>query len=214
MGLKDILGNPIINPIGIIDDGPSFIDKVNMLFTDVETEGKKQGYSKAAAEYEKVYQNLVIEYRKTKELIDSQKNMYDKQSDVLINTLEMLENQKRNLENQVMQKSKAVSEKYDIPISEVQGSLTAGTGMACAMMFDLLGIIYHHKERKLREAEQRGYLEAKEIYETKVDKLKKDLASLKSKGDSDIRELVNMINDIFGEIAEKQMEIVELTMLL
>lgn len=214
MGLKDILGDLNFNPIGIIDDKPSFIDKVDMLFTDVEKEGKKQGYSKAAAEYEKVYKDLKVEYRKTKELIESQKNMYDKQSDVFINTLEMLENQKRNLENQVRQKSKAVSEKYDIPISEVQGSLTAGVLIGGPIMFDILGIIYHHKERKLREAEQRGYLEAKKIYETKIDKLKKDLAFLKSKGDSDIRKLVNMISDILGEIAKKQMEIAELTVLL
>ena len=34
---------------------PSFKEKVDMVFTDVDTEGRKQGYAKAAKEYEKIF---------------------------------------------------------------------------------------------------------------------------------------------------------------
>lgn len=57
-----ILGRTILN--GIFDiafqTGPFFIDKVEMLFTDVEEEGKKRGYSRAAEEYGKVFAPLKV----------------------------------------------------------------------------------------------------------------------------------------------------------
>ena len=53
-----VLG-PVGNSLGdIFDNGPSLLDKVNMLLTDVETEGKKQGYTRAAAEYEKAFRAI------------------------------------------------------------------------------------------------------------------------------------------------------------
>lgn len=198
----------------IFDNGPSIIDKVDMLLTDVETEGKKKGYSRAAEEYGKVFRSIQSEYKQAKELIESQKNTYDAQSDTLIEKLEALENQKRRLENQVKQKTKAVSEKYDIPVSQVQGSLAAGTLITGPATVDILGMIYRHKEKKLREAEQRGYLEAKELYESKIDKLKKELAELKSNGSADIKKMVSMIGEILDAIAEEQMKIAELKILL
>lgn len=218
MGLfdkKGILGGSIFNPMGgIFSNEPSIVDKIDMLLTDVETEGKKKGYSRAAEEYGKVFRSIESEYKQAKELIESQKNMYNAQSDTLIEKLEALENQKRRLENQVKQKTKAVSEKYDIPVSQVQGSLAAGTLITGPATVDILGMIYRHKEKKLREAEQRGYLEAKELYESKIDKLKKELAELKSKGSADIKKMVSMIGDILDAIAEEQMKIAELKILL
>ena len=41
--------------MGPFGTGPDIIDKVEMLFTDVEKEGKKKGYSRAAEEYGKVF---------------------------------------------------------------------------------------------------------------------------------------------------------------
>lgn len=198
----------------IFDNGPSIIDKVDMLLTDVETEGKKKGYSRAAEEYGKVFRSIENEYKQAKELIESQRSMYDAQSDALIEKLEALENQRRRLENQVKQKTKTVAEKYDIPVSQVQGSLAAGTLITGPTTVDILGIIYRHKEKKLREAEQRGYLEAKELYESKIDKLKKELAELRSKGSADIKKMVSMIGEILNAIAEEQMKIAELKILL
>ena len=187
------------------NDGPSFSDKVDMLFTDVETEGKKQGYLRAAAEYEKVFKDIETEYINTKKLIDSQKDIYDKQADVLIEKLEELEYQRDVLEVQVKQKEREISEKYGIRQGCISNFLT---------WYGIFNCVYQHKERKLREAEQRGYREAKELYEAKIDKLKRDLEYLKSKGNSEIRELVGMLNDILKEIAEEQMKIAELEIIL
>lgn len=79
---------------------------------------------------------------------------------------------------------------------------------------DILGLIYKHKEKKLKEAEQRGYAEARELYENKISKLKAELRRLKENGNRDIKKLVTMINEIFEAIADEQMKIAELRILL
>lgn len=198
---------------------PSIIDKVEMLFTDVEEEGRKRGYSRAAEEYGKVFRSIESEYKQAKELIESQKNMYDIQSDALIEKLEALENQKRRLENQVEQKTKAVSEKYDISVSQVKEGLNSSAGLIASEPWGspgsiLLDIAYDHKVKKLREAERDGYLKAKKLYEEKIGKLKKELEELKRKGSAEIQEMSNMIIEILDAIADEQMKIAELKILL
>lgn len=205
--------------MGPFGTGPDIIDKVEMLFTDVEKEGKKKGYSRAAEEYGKVFRSIESEYKQAKELIESQKNMYDMQSDALIEKLEALEKQKRRLENQVEQKTKAVSEKYDISVSQVKEGLNSSTGLIASEPWGspgsiLLDIAYDHKVKKLREAERDGYLEAKKLYEEKIGKLKKELEELKRKGSAEIQEMSNMIIEILDAIADEQMKIAELKILL
>lgn len=200
-----------------VEKEPSIIDKVEMLFTDVEEEGRKRrkrGYSRAAEEYGKVFRSIESEYKQAKELIESQKNMYDIQSDALIEKLEALENKKRRLENQVEQKTKAVSEKYDIPISAVKECVASNSMIGMLVTMSILGVICDHKGKKLREAEERGYSEAKKIYEEKIGKLKKELEELKRKGSAEIQEMSNMIIEILDAIADEQMKIAELEILL
>ena len=82
------------------------------------------------------------------------------------------------------------------------------------VIVDILGLIYNHKEKKLRKAELRGYAEARELYEEKIARLKKNLLELTSKGSKEIQELFDMINDLFDAISEEQMKIAELKILL
>lgn len=201
---------------------PNIIDKVEMLFTDAKEEGKKRGYSRAAEEYGKAFRSIESEYKQAKELIESQKNMYDIQSDALIEKLETLENQKRRLENQVEQKTKAVSEKYDISVFQVKRGL--GQHYNCCFVTEpvnglnglesILDMVYDCKVKKLLSAELDSYLKAKKIYEEKIGKLKKELEELKRKGSAEIQEMSNMIIEILDAIADEQMKIAELKILL
>ena len=59
----------VANPLKIKDD-------FKMLLTDVETEGKKKGYQRAAIEYEVAFRRIEKEFKETKNLINSQKNDY------------------------------------------------------------------------------------------------------------------------------------------
>lgn len=70
MGWGGTLGGFGENPIGgIFDKGPSLLEKVDMLLTDVETEGKKQGYARAVAEYDKAFRAIEGEYDATKNIM-------------------------------------------------------------------------------------------------------------------------------------------------
>ena len=243
-----ILGREILNDIidGLVDitfqTGSDIIDKVEMLFTDAKEEGKKRGYSLAAEEYGKAFRSIESEYKQAKELIESQKNMYDMQSDALIEKLEELEKQKRRLENQVEQKTKAVLEKYDISVSQVKRRLNSAVDLTASESVEkghspaavlvglilsesmkmrerdssksILDMVYDYKVKKLLSAEMNGYLEAKKIYEEKIGKLKKELEELKRKGSAEIQEISNMIIEILDAIADEQMKIAELKILL
>lgn len=201
---------------GLFDDGPNVIEKVEMLFTDVETEGKKQGYDSAAREYGKVYRDIENEFLETKKIIEQQKNSYDNKADSLISKLESLEREKGNLEKQVNDKAKEVSRRFDIPVGDVKKSLASGTLLVGGptVSVDVLDLIYKHKEKKLKEAKQKGYIEAKRLYENKIDKLKAELRRLKENGNRDIQNLISMIDEIFVAIADEQMKIAELRILL
>lgn len=209
---KGFISGPIIK--GIFDDEPSLIEKVDMLFKDVETEGKKQGYKKAANEYEKAFRAIETEYKQTKELIESQKNSYSTKSDILIEKLSELERQRSELEKQAVERTADISKKYNIPIADVSNSLAAGALITGLPTMDIFGLIYKHKEKKLKEAEQRGYIEAKDLYEKKINDLRDDLYKLKKKGEGEIKELLDMISGLFDAIAEERMKIADIKILL
>jgi hypothetical protein len=199
-------------PFSIFDKGPSTIEKIEMLFKDVETEGKKEGYTRAAKEYKKAFRAIETEYKQTKELFESQKDDYYNLSEKLIAKLEELEKQKISIKKQLERNTKDVSDKFHIPIGDVRKAAMAGTLISPS--FGILDIIYKHKEKKLKEAEQRGYLEAKELYESKIAKMRRELQELKKQGHADIKKLLDMISDILDAIAEEQMQIAVLKILL
>lgn len=208
---------PIIKgPFGreIFDKGPSLTEKVNIIFKDVETEGKKQGYKRAASEYDKVFRDIQNEYKQAKELIQLQKSNYGNQSEKLIEKLSELEKQKKVLEELLERKAKAVSKKYDIPIGEIRRFAASGSLISINSNFGILDLIYSYKEKKLRKAEQVGYLEAKRLYEKKIAEMKTDLQELKKNGNADIKKLIDMIRELFDAIAEEQMKIADLKILL
>lgn len=207
-------GTIIKGAFDIFDKGPSITEKVDMLFKDVETEGKKQGYKRAAREYEKAFRVIENEYKQTKELIQSQKSNYGNQSEKLIEKLSELEKQKKSLEEQLERKMKAVSVKYGIPTGEVRRFAATGSLISITSTLGILDLIYSYKEKKLRKAEEWGYLEAKELYEEKIGNMKKDLQELKKKGNADIKNLLDMISDLLHAIAEEQMKIADLKILL
>lgn len=205
------------NPFGggLFNRGPNIVEKVDMLFKDVKTEGKKEGYAQAAKEYERAFLIIEKEYKETKELIANSKDSYNVRSEQLIVKLEDLEFQQKVLENEIKEKSRKVSLKYDIPIGKVTQAMAAGSLLGVRnSTTDILGFIYSVKELELKEARQKGYMEAKELYEEKIEKLQKELQKLKKEGNKDIQKYLEMINDLLDAISQKQMEIAELRVLL
>lgn len=209
-------GNGGINPVKIPGE-PSTFEKIEMLFTDVETEGKKRGYDKASEEYGTAFRAIEKEYEEAITYFNQTKNSLDNRSEGLIYELDRLEKEKKKLQKEIELKSKAVSVKFDIPLSSVTSSaFSSVTGVVTLMdgINGILGIVYDQKEKKLKDAEQRGYREAKEIYIKKINKLKVELKEVKEKGTSEIGRMMDMINDLLEAIIDEQTKVAELKILL
>ena len=194
--------------------GPSIVKKIDMLFMDVETEGKKQGYERASKEYKKVFIEIEQTYEETRKQIEYHKNIYGNRCDKLIDKLELLEIERDNLKRQVDSKVDQVSMSYNIPKGQIYSSMYSGTILSTYNNFSILDIIYNHKEKKLKQAQEKGYLEAKKIYEEKIKMLKADLEKLKIDGNREIENMINLIDDVVDEIVKNHMSIAELRILL
>jgi chromosome segregation ATPase len=217
MGLFDkktnLLSVSAVLPINRGDD-VGIAKKVKTIFTDVETEGKKQGYERASAEYEPAYKKIKKEYDETKRALEETMAEEGKQVDKLVARLQQLESERDDLEKKIKNKTKKVSTQFNIPVSSVMESMVAGTLVMDGTGLGLVDLIYSYKEKKLRAAEGKGYAEAKQIYENKINELKENLRKLKKKGDSEIQEMMNLINDTIDEIIEAETHIAELEIVL
>ena len=71
---------------------------------------------------------------------------------------------------------------------------------------DILDLIYSYKEKKLRQAEQKGYEEARILFDKKLQKLKDELKKLKEHGDREIDTLSKTNSQIRGDIFELEIK--------
>lgn len=193
---------------GILDT----LEKIDTILTDVDTEGEKRGYERAAAEYDAAYERIENEYLTAKKLLDQQMANKDAEASRLISKLQHLEEDKKNLERRVREKTKQVSNKYDIPVSSVLQSLASGTLLMGGT--GVLDLIYRYKSKKLKEAEEKGYAEARRLYKKKIRELKDNLELLKKKGDAELQELAKLITDAIKEISDAETKIAELEIVL
>lgn len=189
-------------------------DVVDVLFSDPEIDGKKAGYEKAAKEYEKVYNELKREHKEIMDQIKGQRMKYDAKNDMLIEQLARLEEKRDNLKERLEYREKRMSEKYGIPINTVHETALSGGFIGESPTIDVIGLLYGYKKKKLMEAEHKGYMEVRELYEEKLRKLKQELREEKKKGYMEVQNLIDLMCDIFEEISQKKMEIAGLEILL
>ena len=194
------------------------LDIIDMLLIDPVVEGKKRGYEKAAREYSYAFETIEKQYEETKKILNDKKISYEEKSEALLKKLKSYENERIQYEQSLYIEAKSIAKKYDIPLSQVFGACDntvwattwSGGKNIFECFFGYKGLIYNYKEAKLMEAKAKGYMEAKELYEQKINKLRKELALLKAKGDAEICELTDLISEILEAIADEQMKIAAL----
>lgn len=149
----DNVGDRIINKI----------DNVEIILTDVETEGKKQGYARAAREYEKVFASLQTEWANAAQMIEASRESQTAEDRELIARLQMAESRKERLKQQLDEKARQLSKKQGIPIASVQAAI-AGTGSLFALpvmpQIDILDMAAQ-KKRENAESGTRGIFGSK-----------------------------------------------------
>ncbi len=186
---------------------------VGPLFKNVEIEGKKQGYKRAASEYEKAFAQITKSYQLAREQAEMEQIDYNDQVEVLTKQLCALEKQKSLLKRQFGQKVAKVSSKYNLAVETVQNMAETGRVLASDVFF-ITSYIHGYKDRKLQKAEQEGYREARSLYEEKIEKIKGNLQELKRMANADIKKLLDLIDDLLEAIAEERMKIADLNVLL
>lgn len=207
MGLFDWLpGYRIPN----IFDAIEFIDSVT---SDPETEGKKDGYERAAKEYEPIYQDLKHEYDSAIAEIECQKKNYDIESSVQIGYLSKLEEKRDSLQERVNAKAQQTASAYGVSVSTLMSSFSSA-GVVQDTSWDLMRFITDSRMRRRKEAEKVGYSEAKQLYEKKLKSLRDKLEQEKENASRQLKDYANLISKILAEIEDNQMKIADLEIAL
>lgn len=191
---------------------------IKILVTDVETKGKRQGYERAAGEYEKIFSEIRDEYHKlnnmlkTKKIYETKKAFYNRVSIELSENLDELSKQKEELKKEILSKRKYIAQVYQLPFNVINSVCASGTILIGGVSLFLM--IFHYKEKKLLKAEQKGYEEAKALFKEKIEIERQKLRDLKNECDLKTREQMSRIVDMLDKIIEERIEIAELNVLL
>ena len=191
------------------------IQELETLFEDVETEGKKQGYERASREYEQAVCAIKKEYESMKYIFDNERLSKEARVDQLIDRLKILEEKHKELQKEISLQEKKFSQRFDVPIQEIQKSREIGSVVERRnMAVDMLDLACMYKSGKKRDAEKRGYQEAKEEYIKKISILKENLKRIKIKGEAEMNQLTSLIDEVWEEIIKEETRIAELKIAL
>lgn len=175
----------------------------------VYSDAEKRGYIKASKEYGAVFANIQEEYNKAKEEFERVIMQNDIHAEQLISQHEQLVATRKILENEVEQRAKRIAEKSGISLGTVKGVISGNT-FGSTSGADLLSFLYAYKEKKIREAECKGYNRAKKEYEKKIRVLKREFEELQTMSTQKIAEFRSLIADVLSAIGDEQMKIATL----
>lgn len=207
MGLFDIFpGRSTPNIFDVV----KFVDEIT---SDPVTDGKKDGYERAANEYEPIYQELEQEYNNAISEIKRQKRNYDVESDAKIGYLAQLEKKRDNLQKRVNSKVKQTATAYGVSASTLMNSFSSA-GVVRDTSWDMMRFITDSRMRKRKEAEKAGYSEAKQLYEEKLKKLRSKLEQEKVNASRQLKDYADLIFKVLTEIEDTQIKIADLEIAL
>ena len=193
-----------------------FEEKVDILFMeDVQTEGKKRGYDRAAGEYEVLYRNLEKEYHKAIQLLSDQKLSKDEKFNKLITQLQNLEQERKKLEDEFRRDVGRASASSGVARSTIMAAF-ANSSSSHNLIYEgsLIDLLCSGKEKKFRKAEAAGYKEAKELFTKKLNKKKAELEARVNAMQSDLSQIANLIQKVLYAITEEETKITELRILV
>lgn len=176
-----------------------------------EEEGRKEGASQAAKLYKPIIKELKHACASLKKDIEEKRISETNKSTSLFELKTQLEKRRDHLKMKVES------------IYSSQTSASAGHGIGGAQAFNgIIGdfrrggpfILDDFWEKWQVEAIKAGFEEAKEIFEEKISRLKAKLNRLKEQAASQIKQFIDLQNDILSEIESLQNEIVKFQILL
>lgn len=216
----DIFGSMIKGPSIVSNPGTSIsdviktVETIDALLTDQTTEGKKEGYSDAASEYEAVYSDLKKKYEKLISDIESKRTDLDITSDKGLIELEKLEAERDRLKAELKNKAEDASGTFNISASSILSSLSSGSSgfftSSSMWGYDFRDSIIAKKKKERMQARRDGYMEAKALYEEKISQLKDHYRKTKADADIKLSNYANRVSALLNEIETVKFQIADL----
>lgn len=181
---------------------------------DPRVKGKKEGYNRAAKKYKAIYMELKNQYEKYPFQIESEWDEYEYIFNKKIYELQKLEKERKQLEKLCNYRKNSVSGfDFDIESSTVKG-LIGGSKSKFVAIGIVCKIAYSRWIKKFEEAEIEGYNEMKKVFEEEQNKLRDNLILSKTNVDENKNEMIDLMFDVYHEIAENKVKIQELKVII
>lgn len=177
------------------------------IIKDPVTKGKKDGYARAAKEFEPVLAKIRQECEEIRNLHIKNKEEQNTHAEVLLDKLKKLEDEKARLDNVNEEKSKMVESKLGMSA----GSLTLNGSFT---LLDILNPLLLLRKSRYNKAEIEGYIEARKIFEEKIQIEKNKIIELKNECNEDMKQMLQLIADILSEIANVELRIAEMKLMI
>ena len=179
---------------------------------------KRQGYNRAAQEYEPVLAEVKWAYDEIVATIKKQGVFYRQTSEKILGVASKLNEENEEIKENVRNKTVKVSEKYNMSIAGVSSIIGMGRNpfieMYPSRQPDLIDAVYKFRKGQMDKAEQEGYQEAKEVYEQAITTKKKELKQLQQKIDGQTKEMMDIVSDAIDMFVEEKMKDADLNILL
>lgn len=186
---------------------------VKEVVSDPETEGKKEGYKRAAQVYEPIYQSMKTHYHDVIQSLKKEMRHSDTISLNLIHKLKSLEMKRDQLKQELAMQQQRTARKMHISTGNLKTlsgpsfSWSNNTSYGLFSDFDLLDWI-HNKRRA--PYEKQGYAEAEALYKEKMQQLNEIFEQERANLQNKRKEYSSLILDILNEIAGIKKEIADL----
>ena len=127
--------------------------------------------------------------------------------------LERLEKERDNLKERLNDKVNTASSSFHVSSSTIFSALNSGSSafyMSPVFNYSILDGIIEYKEKERREARRKGYLEAKRLYEEKIQKLKNHFEEVKANANRQLKQYAEDMGAILEEIHRVKIQIADL----
>lgn len=215
--MKDNSSHPIQKP-------PTLMEKIGVIFSNTKKKGYKDGYSKAAAEYRTAYSDLLRLYNTYKVYLKEAKESGKARAEHVLKELEKLRD---CLQSEVTRRCTECERQYALPEGTITDALACRGETGHRFYYDgsaydkqlinipvinwnIINVLYKMKDDQRQKAEEKGYLECRNIFWEKLQMLRKEFAEDKAKGDKELEGYVDLINDILYDIALARARLAEL----
>jgi len=177
------------------------------IIKDPVTKGKKDGYTRAAKEFEPVLAKIRQECEEIRNLHIKNKEEQNTQAEVLLDELKKLEVEKARLDKENEEKTKIIENKFGMSA----GTLSVDGTLFITGIFNPLLMV---RKMKYNKSEIEGYKEARTIFEGKIEIEKNKIIELKNECNDNMKQMLQFIADILSEIANVELRIAEMKLMI